>query len=141
MKHEEFLALQKEWYEKLANSGFKDIEVLKNGNLHLTKNIVSRQYDAEVAKRARMREEYYRGLRHFVDEPSTKFRNSVDLFIMLLRSNGYSTYKIYAELIAAGIKRNHRTVVTTIRKYEHRWGIRFWTRKQRGLKSCKIPTT
>lgn len=76
--------LQKEWYKKLADSGFKDIESEDNEYLlQWEDSYFSSRYSKD---RLDSQQSYYRAAEHFLN--THKFKNSLDKFIWEQHSKG-----------------------------------------------------
>ena len=123
----EFKELAREWDCRLRDSGFIDAEVLKSGKrvLKETADFVFRWARDELVKDSKL--EYFRNITHSVCK--TDFIDPLDLTVMTMRGDGFSINEI-AECNSI----NRHTVTFIIRRYEHKWGLRFWTLKQRNLK-------
>lgn len=119
-----FLKLHAEWQRKLEASGFEDIETTSGENL--------KQYAPNSYRQAHrlIREaklEYFRLITHKAHDD--EFIGPLSLTIMTMRGDGVPIIEIADEI---GLHR--QTVRYIIRRHEHRWGIRFWTARQRNLK-------
>lgn len=65
------------------------------------------------------------------------FKNEIHRFILELAVDGAKICEIHRALQANGINRHRKTVRHIIRKFEHKWGIREWSRKEMDLKPLK----
>lgn len=102
-KTKEFKDLEKEWYDKLAKDGFKDLERqdrvgkkeerLKNGSVE----IIQDRYTLEQFK---IKEEYYRVAGQFLH--NNKFKCSLDRLVWSLHSEGMSIRNIIKKLKKKG---------------------------------------
>lgn len=95
----EFKELQSEWYNKLKDSGFKDIEQ-EDGNLKIwNSSFFQRRYppDVFIAKAS-----YYRMAEHFLN--AYAFSAPIDKLVWELHSNGISYRGIIREASKKGIK-------------------------------------
>jgi len=128
----EFNKLRNEWYEILRENGFNDIETI-NGDLRRSSSEIYRYVD-EFSKV--MKEDYFRMLSQAINDDATVFKSSIDKYIMRRHSEGAEIKTIMAELFNYGISRYKEAIRFTIRKYEMRWGIKYYTRTQRGLKKA-----
>lgn len=125
---EEFKKQKKDWYQKLKESGFKDIEVVVGNEEKL------RQYSKGYANNDKL--DYYQALTYYVSSES--FDNETDEFIMIRCSNGTKIKDISDELKKNSKKRSHReTIRYIIRKYEVRWGIKNYKPSQLSSKREK----
>lgn len=121
-----FRETQREWKKRLKDSGFKDIE---NDKQHIVGSNLSSD-NKKVSKQERF--DYFRMIINKLYSDSLVVPpdiNPRDLIVMAMRGNGYLLKQIAKEN-----KIDRRTVRFIIRRYEHLWGIRFWTKKQRNLK-------
>jgi len=120
--NKEFKALEKDWYRKLKEQGFVDIE----------KQIGSRQVlwsKSKVKEDIYERSEYYRQLQNKIH--TAKFDSDFDRTVMTLTAQGYMIKDIVKVLAAQGDSGYRGTVRYRIRKYENLWGVRKWTRTTR----------
>lgn len=126
-----FRALQERWYQRLADSGFVDAEVMVGGELRLCQNAHhAAPYEHPGQREAR--QEYYHLLRclALVEE----FDSEVDRVIMTMTADGAKQKEIEAALNELGIRRPPRflsdkrrcreSIRLCVRKYERRWGLR-----------------
>lgn len=121
-KREDFKRLQQEWRAKLTDSGFKDIE-RPNENL---KPDITRDSPEGIEYFQSLIRNLYGDGRHFIipDDMSP-----VEITILALKAEGLRVGEI-----AERTDLHRMTVIFTIRRYEHIWGIKTWTAKQRNLK-------
>lgn len=107
----EFEKLKKVWYQKLKESGFKDIES-KNGSVGRgaprVDNITEVQQEAI--------KEYYSMTRHFLTEH--KFESEQDRFIWEQYSEGLSVRDISKLLKQQGIKKQKDAVWYVVKRLE-----------------------
>lgn len=129
MPKPQFLKLQQSWYEKLAGSGFKDIEKMQGGEMVLiqTASYCYRNTDEFTRN---IKEEYYRCLAQVVNAPETTFRNDVDRYVLLRHSEGAKAKTIVNELRGFGISRHRHSVRFIIRRYEMEWGLKHYNPQQ-----------
>lgn len=114
-----FKKLLEEWNRRLADSGFKDVEELKGGQLVLKKTGTMIRYEqsSDVVREARV--EYYRIVSRHV--ANTHFSNEIDRMILTLYCEGLSQVDIKERLP----KRMHRaTIYKRLYKYLRLWGIK-----------------
>lgn len=116
-----FLALQREWNEKLLASGFVDAEKLIDGDFVL-KQFAKNSYRQchSIAREAKLR--YYELLSSFNEE--YEFNDPIEKLIMARRSQGISIKEISEELRDLNARCHRQTIRTIIRKYEIKWGLR-----------------
>lgn len=114
-----FKALQTEWYAKLSQSGFRDIEQPASLDGPLRKSGTERRYDRmdPVAREARI--QFFRRVQHHVSE--TEFEIELEREIMNLYAQGVSKVMIQKVLDLPG----HRCkVYYPIFKWLERWGLK-----------------
>lgn len=117
-----FKELKNVWDEKLKQSGFVDFE--KNEKLKQNSANSYRQAN-QLLREAKL--EYFRLITYKAHED--EHISPIDLTVMTLRGDG-----IPIQTIAEEIQIHRQTVRYIIRRYEHAWGIKFWSSKQRNLK-------
>ena len=120
----EFLTLEKEWKDKLKESGFKDIENGQNQLKQRASNVY-RQAD-EITREAKIH--YFELLVAHVE--LNKFDNEIDKLVMTLKSQGKKIKEICEQLEKKGKKRYRRTVRLIIRRYETKWKIKLWPKEK-----------
>lgn len=121
---EEFLKLQLHWYEHLAQLGFKDEEVLKDGKLVLRPLRAINPYRnvrSEIDKFTK--EQYFRLMCHKLHDEATVFRNEVDRQILTMHIEGLKKNAIVLHLASLGVFRHRHSIRHIIRRYEIAWGI------------------
>ena len=126
-KTEHFKALQKSWYRRLEEVGFKDAEKLVEGDMVL-KQAAEHVFCRADALERETKAAYYRALASRVE--SETFKTEIDKMILVMRSEGMKITRISAALSAMGVGRHRHWVRTTIRRYETAWGIKTYTAKQ-----------
>ncbi len=119
---EEFKKLQKLWYKRLEESGFKDIEKLE---------------DKPVYDPPYLTKEYYELIYQAVQDEKTVFRNNIHKYILTRHSEGAQIKAIVRELLGQGTPRDRKSIRIIIRKYEMAWNIRHYTLKQLNVKMRK----
>jgi ABC-type uncharacterized transport system ATPase subunit len=124
LSKEEFSKLQKHWYQRLADTGFKDVEELKDGKLILTEEIGQYHYRKTDAFRILMKEEYFRAICQMVQDIDTRFRNSIDKYILSRYSEGAKIKTIMVELSTQGCQLRRNSIRFIIRRYEVQWGLK-----------------
>lgn len=126
-----FKALQDEWYGKLKEIGFNDIEREYKGEIFL-KEWASNAYRAGKVHSETVEEktEYYRLLSgQFSDEQA--FEDDSDRLIMEKTCDGWTIAEISRELKERGWEKHNRDTIRYIRRrYETKWGIRQWPPEQ-----------
>jgi hypothetical protein len=141
---ENFKELQKDWYQKLKDTGFEDIETLTSNGFRLKQE--HRRFFRSRGDRDRdmwqtvfieAKTNYYLRLTHKVNDPETEFRSDLDRIIMTLHSEGFSKVQIVQFLEAFGYKRKRKAIIYLIRRYEHKWGLKTYTQKQLNRKPKK----
>lgn len=112
----EFKDLQKVWEEKLFSSGFSDAEQRMQNPYRHSPSRETREGKLE----------YFRTITECIH--SNLEINPLDLTVMTMRGDGFTNIQIAKEIGA-----HRKTVMFIIRRYEHRWGLRVWSLKQRNL--------
>lgn len=121
----EFKELQHEWYQRLKDEGFKDVEACVDGMLYL------RQRSRPNLNPEKL--EYFQALSYFVNIET--FENEVDEFVLIRRADGFKIKDISIEMRQMNLPRYHRESIRyTIRKYEMKWGIKFYKPSQLSFK-------
>lgn len=130
-KSREFKTLQDHWYKRLESEGFQDNEV-RVGDFVVLKQRAARPYRDLGELSRETKECYYRILAQQVQE--AEFRNDVDKLVLTWFADGMKIKKICEELERRGIGRCRVAVRFIIRRYEMRWGMRIYSRKELNLK-------
>lgn len=126
----QFKQLEKEWQKKLEQNGFKDIEILKNGQ-RLLRQSAGNVY-RHVDERTRIsREQYFQSISYHT--AITVFPKILDGLVMHRYADGKTIKIIVEELARENVRVHRQTIRFIIRRYEHEWGIRYWTLKERNL--------
>lgn len=121
LSNKDLTALKKEWYNKLKETGFDDIEH-SNGSLkqlHSSKFLSDHNGSASIEHTQhfnKYKAEYYRLATHFLNDH--KFESKVEKFIWHLHSEGVSTRDIVSRLSDLGVKKTRwpvRVVVYNLR--------------------------
>ncbi len=135
MPKHEFIRLQQEWYERLSDNGFKDIEEIKDGELVLQRSSAAgyRKWETSPLSRA-LKEEYYRWIAQEANDETTVYRNDVDQYILIRHCEGARIKHIVKELETKGTPRHRHSVRFIIRKYEIEWGIKKYNERQLNIK-------
>ncbi len=123
-KSANFKELTKDWYKRLKEDGFRDIE---QDEEHL-KDTSYKAYQGadEIVRETKLL--YYTLISQNVGR--TSFPNEVDGIILMLHAEGNNIKRICDKLCEYGLSRNRHTVRVTIRRYEMLWGIRQYTPNQ-----------
>lgn len=131
-----FKDLQKAWYDKLSEDGFKDVEKVCGNELQLRQSAMHPYCKAGVVLDELDRycvESYFIMLSQFANNSS--FDDKVDELILGWYADGRKIKAICEELQKRGDYRCRVTVRMTIRKYEMLWGIKKYTPKQLNKKA------
>jgi len=131
-----FKRQQDEWYQKLNEVGFNDIERIPNaygdGSCNVFWDLSKGVPSAYMGKHPTCREsmlDYYLLLSHGFDNEKN-FATDLDRIVMAFFCDGMEPRQIVRELAKLGIKRHRKTMTFIRRRYEHKWGVRKWTRLQ-----------
>ena len=125
-----FRQLEEEWAKKLEQSGFEDIELFKNGQRYLKNN--SRALFRKNQRTRLIREQYFQNLSDCLH--THVFSKELDRIVMTKFAEGITISQIVIDLKAINIEIHRQTIRYIIRRYEHEWGIRYWTAKERYLR-------
>lgn len=127
-KSDNFKALQKEWYERLEESGFEDAEVMVGSNMTLRQSATHPYRHCKGELDREMKAAYYNFIAQQIHEE--QFEDEVDQLILTWHADGAEVNTICQKLDEAGKRRCRRTVRVTIRRYEMQWGMREYTPRQ-----------
>jgi hypothetical protein len=122
-----FKKSQSEWYTKIKDGGFEDQE--RDGEtgelIGQRNNHAYRHQPSRVSRESRL--SYYQSLSERVE---TERLNGRDTLIMRGRSEGLRIKEILRILVINGFDIHRKTVMYIIRRYEHKWMIKFWSRQE-----------
>ncbi len=129
LSKDEFRALQKEWYKKIKDQGFEDIEKLDGEELVLIKSCrhVFKHTDQLTRN---IKTEYFRAMAMAAQDEATVYRNETDRHILIRYVEGAKIKTICAELKEMGSPRHRHSVRFIIRRYEMEWGFRHYNNRQ-----------
>lgn len=132
---DEFLALQKEWYDKLKECGFNDIEILKGNQFELKddpywKSLMKDWANASKTVIQEANANYYRIIDEWLSDPETPFRSPFDRMIMQMHSEGRKKIEIFNALREARCPKSLATIRFIIRRYEEKWGLMTYAMNQ-----------
>jgi hypothetical protein len=133
IRRDEFRALQKLWYGKLAEHGFKDIEKQKGDDFTLIQS-ASHCYKGTDLHSRQAKEEYYATMAKTVHDDATFFRNEIDRYILTRHVEGAKIKVIVKELMMMNISRHRHSIRFIIRRYEMAWGLRHYNYQQLNIK-------
>lgn len=134
LRGKELKKLQEHWYKVLEKSGFKDIEVLVDGELYLRQMAHHSFWDTTHFE-FKMGREYFRIVYEKAHDEGTFYKNEVDKMILQMHSNGAKIVEIMKSLDLLGDTRNRASVRFIIRRYLTEWKIRQFSPKQLNKKS------
>ena len=119
---DEFKKQEKEWYQKLEEEKFKDIEKIIGGRSVLRQRSTNCYRNSpQAVLEAKLR--YYELLGEYTFRENG-FRDSAERLIMQRRAAGVKIVDICKELEAMGERRYRGTVRFIIQKYEKKWQIK-----------------
>lgn len=124
-KKPSFLALQKAWYQRLKDDGFSDIEHPSGTSLKRPTGADSKYRQDTTTREGK--EAYFRLMAHLVNQE--KFVKEIDQVVMTLHANGAKIVDIQSALEKIGLTRTRGAIRFRIRKFEMRWGIKFYDKK------------
>lgn len=116
-KTEEFKKIQKDWEDKLRESGFNDLE--QNGKLVQNSQNVWRTQVSSIIEGKRR---YFELLEYWCHAET--FKDDVERFIIEKRSEGLKINEISAKLKTLGKRSGLETIRKTLRYYENKWQIK-----------------
>lgn len=125
----EFISLQQQWYKRLKDSGFDDQED-SDDDYRLRCLIENMRLKCPLLLRVDI--EYFEKILEAYENNETE--NETDKLIMHLYVGGARINEIEEHLKKNGQRKARNTIRFIIRKYEHRWQIKQYTRKQLNLK-------
>jgi len=141
-KTNEFKRLEAFWDEKLAASGFVDAEKRIGDDRVLSQNSTNVYRQAsELARNSK--KIYYDLLNECINKKN--LRSKIDQLIMpwhpdapvrleqmiiVWHAEGFKKKEICEQLREIGESRHRQTVMFIIRKYEHKWKIKKWTKEK-----------
>ena len=128
-----FKELQEEWYRKLADAGFKDIERFKGDELILVGRAAD-CYKFTTNLTRPIKEEYYRWISQEANDEETVYRNEADKHILTRYSEGAKVKVIVKELKMMGMPRHRHSIRFIIRRYEMEWGLREYNDRMLNIK-------
>lgn len=117
-EHPGFRALQMEWYLRLSQSGFRDIEC-SQGDRPLKKSGTERRYERMDPVEREARIQYFRRVQQHVVE--TKFETQLEHDIMHLYAQGVSQVMIQQVL---GLDGHRCKVYYPIYRWLTQWGLK-----------------
>lgn len=124
---EEFRKLQIEWYDKLKESGFKDIEKLERDELVLKRNanwsdwVYRHELDEITIKQ---KENFFIFLSQFVEDENTLFSSEIDKYILCRYAEGAKIKEIVSELTILEMPKNRFAIRRIIKKYVKEWQLK-----------------
>ncbi len=124
-KDDAFKKLQNDWYTRLADAGFEDIERRIGERSVLIEPCFSFFRNTDEFRK-NMQEEYFRLIGHKVNDETTTFRTEVDRYVLNRHAEGANIKTIVLELASKGDARNRKTVCMIIRKYVVAWKLRIY---------------
>lgn len=119
-----FKKLQHEWYRRLAESGFEDIETLNKSN-----KLAMKRFKEILPIEIESNSEYYRCIGHHLNDPDTVFLTEEDRLIMTMHGDGAKLVEIIKGLKARSLHRNRMAIRFIIRRYEVKWRLMNYPQK------------
>lgn len=118
-KTQEFKLLQREWYKRLEQSGFKDIEKESGAGLIMKRSGTEIRYQKKDSVTRSAKERYFEILSEKVE--TTVFVDDLDRQIMSFLRDGMSKVEMTKRLT----KKIHRaTIYKRMNKYLKAWGLK-----------------
>jgi len=118
----QFKALEKEWYERLEQSGFEDAEEKVNGRLVL-KQWAANSYRGACPLLRENKLAYFTLIADGFHRENA-WRDWIEVYVMEQRALGATIKDICATLAFHNERCHRETIRLIIHKYERRWGIR-----------------
>lgn len=128
----EFREVEKHWNHILLETGFIDQEQLSRGERILKNDPGSHAYRLSAQSEIDSRLRYFETLSRLSRE--TIFPSLLEKIIMQMTADGKKIVDIQEHLLKNGRSLHRQTIRFIIRRYEHDWGLRFWTKKERNLR-------
>lgn len=119
----DFKKLQDEWYRKLAESGFEDAEELI-GTIWRLKNDSASYFRYTPVEVREAKIEYFEKIGECVEAES--FDSERDMHVLKMWAAGDNIKTIEKKLSEKGYKNKREKIRFIIRKYENRWGIKYY---------------
>lgn len=121
MAIDRFKTLKARWDKKLADSGFRDAEEFRNGEVVL-KQQASNVYRGadEITREAKL--EYFLQVSTYIHQ--TKFRTKIEEFILLQYADGKTRQETINALKKKGVKRTRQTLWRVLNRYLKQWGMK-----------------
>lgn len=118
--------MQRSWYSKLKEEGFLDREQEENeGSISSFVPFVDTPM-SELKYSTRL--DYFLCMSQWIEQE--EFQNPRDKIIMFMRSEGFQIKEIVDSLKSQGYSCHRQTIRFIIRKFENKWKIRLWEKKQ-----------
>lgn len=122
--HPGFKDLLKDWNQKLAETGFRDIEETRHGELTLKKSGTEGRFRSMDTQLVQARAKYYEIIGQRIVE--TQFDSDQEKRICALYFEGYNQAEIRRQLGEVGKKGllHRETIFKYLTKYLKRWGLK-----------------
>ena len=134
-KGQDLKKLQEEWYKKLKDSGFKDIEDASE-DLRANRKIKG-SFHGRTAVQRKCKEEYFLRMSQIFAHPETVFRNDLEKFVLKRYLEGALIRHIVDELLCLGTPKERKTIRIMIRRYEMDWNVRYYNDRELNRKPPK----
>lgn len=118
----EFKELEKEWYRKLEENKFLDIEKKKNGESFLRQRS-GYCYRRTIQNQVSARQEYYELMAQCF-QSEFRFKDEIEEYVMEKTAHGGSINEISRVLRNINERYHRGTIRLIIQKFEARWGIK-----------------
>lgn len=133
MSNQSFKDLQREWYAKLADSGFVDIELSPYPGKWPVQ--ITDDTDLRMVLENDLRFDYFNGVKRAVYELYGSLhhrllthRQRIMLYVLERHADGASTRRICAELSSSGLSPNRRNTINAwIKQFVYAAGIRYYS--------------
>lgn len=129
-----FKSLSIVWNKQLEQTGFKDAEIELKGDRALKQRSTNAYRQATQLERD-TRLDYYMLLGQWVNQ--TQFPNDLERYVMSRCAEGATIQEIISGIQRDGLFIHRQTVRHIIRRWQMKWGIKYWTPKQMNLKNIR----
>jgi hypothetical protein len=128
LSSEDFCKLRDEWYRKIKESGFEDIEQIHHSGKFVLKvehrRMVRRGRNDDETRRS-CQTDYYRIMSQMVNDPKTKFRCEMDRFVMSLYAEGKKRPEIKDRILQKfDLEFDLHIIRYIIDRYEITWNLK-----------------
>jgi hypothetical protein len=133
----DFGKLQDEWYSRLEEDGFKDIERKPDKNIRFAgKNGgLLNEGNLDHLNRIDTIRCYFAIIHEYAFDETAVFKSEMHKYILQRYAEGARLCDIVRELTKLGMPRDRKAIKFIIRRYEMEWKIKNYTPKQLGKRT------